>query len=145
MIILFLGFAAHGGTNGNPILFIIGASLAIGGYNIGYGPIPYILSSEMVPTRIRGICMAYGLLTSYIAQLFTNITFLPMINYFNPSNVFLFYFLMNSITFLFVTYFLLETKDKSNKEILTDLSNNWNKIRGKKKHNVEVNFEFFNY
>jgi SP family galactose:H+ symporter-like MFS transporter len=119
MLFLMLASAASAGGNLNsPIVFLFGASLCLGGYGIGYGPIVFVLSAEMFPTAVRGSAMAISLLVSNLSQLFTNFLFLPATDLFTAGGVFAFFVVMNVLSVVFIRAMLVETKQQEPLEIL---------------------------
>jgi hypothetical protein len=119
----------HGDELKNNItIFIIGCSLTLGGYGIGYGPIPWILSSEMFPTVIRGRIMSISLIASYVSQLITNLVFLLMVDVMKEYGTFGFFLLMNVFSGFLFYLFLVETKTLQPQKILINLNNNYNLV-----------------
>lgn len=111
---LFLMIASAVSRDGdlqNPFVFIAGCSLIYAGFGVGYGPIPWILSSEMVPTVIRGRVMSFSLIASNFAQLIMNFLFLPLCEGFTTAGAFAVFLVLNIITIWVVHQRLVETKD----------------------------------
>eukprot|EP01033_Poteriospumella_lacustris_P003293 gene3293-2427_t len=92
-------------------VFIVGCVMIYAGFGIGYGPIPWILSSEMIPTQIRGRVMSWTLIASNLAQLVTNFAFLPMTHAWTTSGSFGMFTVLNVATWWVVYVCLCETKD----------------------------------
>jgi hypothetical protein len=108
---LTLGSAAYAGGNlKTPIMYVIGCAFVSGGYGVGFGPIPWVLSSEMFPTAIRGRIMSISLIVSNAAQLAMNMVFLLMANGMTTAGTFGFFFAMTLACFSFVSCFCVETK-----------------------------------
>ena len=103
----------------DPILFLVGCGLVYAGFGIGYGPAPWILSSEMVPTSIRGRIMSLSLIASNVAQLIMNFIFLPMTDAITTSGSFSVFVVLNLIAFAYAYLYLVETKEVLPHEILT--------------------------
>lgn len=106
--------------------FLTGCCLITMGFSIGYGPIPWVLSVEMLPTAIRGRIMSVSLLSCNLAQLVSNFVFLPMCTNLGATTTFSVFVCLNIFTFLFVKYFLVETKEISSIEILHNLQDRYN-------------------
>lgn len=92
-------------------VFIVGCVMIYAGFGVGYGPIPWILSSEMIPTQIRGRVMSWTLIASNLAQLVTNFAFLPMTHAWTTSGSFGMFTVLNVATWWVVYVCLCETKD----------------------------------
>jgi MFS family permease len=109
----------------NPIYFIIGCIFIYAGFGFGYGPMPWILSSEFVPTNIRGRIMSWSLIVNNLAQLVVNFLFIPMTNAISTSGSFGIFVLLNILTCLFAWKYLVESRDLSPLEIKKSLFNRY--------------------
>jgi MFS family permease len=121
---LFLTIASaisNGGNIQSPSLFIAGCALIYAGFGFSYGPIPWILSSEMVPTAIRGRVMSLSLISSNLSQLITGFIFLPMTESVTSTGLFAFFTVINIINGLYCYTYLIETKDVTPHSILEQL------------------------
>lgn len=65
--------------------------------------------------------MAISLLVSNLAQLFTNLIFLPATDVFTAGGVFAFFLVMNVGSVFFIRGFFVETKQKDPYQILQSL------------------------
>jgi len=101
--------------------YILGCSLCLGGYGVGYGPVPWALSAEMFPTALRARVMGLSLLASNLAQLGSNLLFLPLLAHLGGPGCFGLLLLLNVLGLLFVQALLVETKEISPPEILRAL------------------------
>lgn len=110
-------------------IFLVGTSLATAGYSLGYGPIPWLLSSECFPTVIRGRIMSISLLFSNLSQLVTNLLFLPLIAVTSSTFVFFLFFLLNIFTFLYVYFAVVETKSIEPDEVLRRMNYQWGVLK----------------
>jgi len=98
------------------ILIIIFITLFIACFAFSYGPIAWIIISEIYPTKIRGTAMSIATLSLWltnvlIAQLF------PRLNAWSSGGVFLIFAGITIIAFFFVKKFIPETKNKSLEDI----------------------------
>lgn len=122
MLFLTLGSSASASGNiSNVGTYMVGCSLVFAGFGLGYGPVPWVLSSEMFPTVIRGRIMSISLIASNVAQLVVNFLFLPMVSGLTTAGAFACYFLLNVFTLWFTISFLVESKAINPPEILTKL------------------------
>ncbi|GHT15548.1 hypothetical protein FACS1894170_13070 [Planctomycetales bacterium] len=97
----------------------------ISAFAIAMGPIPWIICSEIFPTRIRGRAMSmatFALWTAcyIVAQVFPLLNDSPSIG---PSKTFAIFAGCSLLSFLFVLKFVPETKGKS----LEDIEAHWKK------------------
>ena len=115
---LTLAFASTYSIGGGTGFLMIGCILAVSGYGIGYGPIPWALSSEMFPVAIRGKVIAMGLVSQNVFLLITNVAYLQMLENVGASGTFYIFFLFNMTCFLLVYYMLPETRTRSPEIIL---------------------------
>lgn len=123
--------ATPGGNLKSAVLFIIGCSMIYTGFGFGYGPIPWIISSEMVPTAIRGRIMSISLIASNISQLITGLIFVPMNESITSTGSFAVFFIINFVNGAYIYLFLTETKDVIPEVILDDLHRRYEIILGR--------------
>ena len=89
---------------------------------MGYGPVPWAMSSEMFPTAIRGRVVSISLLVSNLAQLIVNLCFLPVVDSsLGAAGTFGLFAVANIAALLFFRCFLVETRNISPSEILASL------------------------
>ncbi|ONK71044.1 uncharacterized protein A4U43_C04F4130 [Asparagus officinalis] len=77
---------------------------------MGFGPIPNILSSEIFPTRVRGVCIAICALTFWIGDIIVTYTLPVMLNSIGLAGVFGIYAAVCAISLVFVYLKVPETK-----------------------------------
>lgn len=129
MIILAISFGigVHGDVDGAQSsvhslvimsIFILACSFITAGYSIGFGPVSWLLQSELFPTIIRGRTMALSVFISNCAQFLSNLIFLPLVHSIGDSLTFLFFFLICCLAYLFIYFLLVETKEQQPDEIL---------------------------
>jgi MFS family permease len=99
-------------------VFILACSLITAGYSVGFGPVSWLLQSELFPTIIRGRTMALSVLVSNCTQFLSNLFFLPLIQLIGDSFTFLVYFAMCCLGGIFIYFYLIETKEQEPDEIL---------------------------
>jgi len=102
------------------ILFILGF---IASFASSLGPIPWVIISEIFPTKIRGIAMSFCTLILWIGVILVTQFFPIMLN--SLGGAFTFWiFMINSIFLLLFTWkFIPETKGRSLEEIETSWLN----------------------
>jgi SP family arabinose:H+ symporter-like MFS transporter len=112
-----VGWMFHAGMNGAPLLAAI--LLFIGAFAMALGPIPWILSSEIFPTKVRGRAMSVATFTIWTSCYVVAQTF-PMLNdnpSIGPAKAFWVYGLFSLLGFVFVLTLVPETKGRSLEEI----------------------------
>jgi hypothetical protein len=114
-------FFTNSGNISNPEIFVIGCGFIYAGFGFSYGPIPWILSSEMVPSSIRGRVICISLIAANLTQLIMNFLFFPMTEYLKMSGTFLVFLFLNIISLYYGYHFLVETKEIPPEMILKGL------------------------
>lgn len=112
-----VGWMFHAGWSGLPLLIAIMAFIAA--FAMALGPIPWIVCSEIFPTKIRGRAMSVATFTIWTACYIVAQTF-PMLNdspTIGPAKTFCVYSFCSLLGFLFVLAMLPETKGRSLEEI----------------------------
>ena len=112
-----VGGMFHAGVNTWPLLAAI--LLYIAAFAIALGPIPWIVSSEIFPTRVRGRAMSLATFTIWTTCYLVAQTF-PMLNdnpAIGPAKTFWVYGACSLAGFLFVLRILPETKGRTLEEI----------------------------
>jgi MFS family permease len=103
-------------------LALPGVLLVVSGYSMSFGPLTWLLTSELFPTDIRGRALGASTIVTYAAAAFVTSTFLSTQERFGSSVVFGVYLLITCTGVLFAYAAIPETKGRSEEEIATDLS-----------------------
>ncbi len=117
MALAAVGWMFHVGLNGRPLLFAILAF--IGAFAMALGPIPWILCSEIFPTKVRGRAMSVATFTIWTACYIVAQTF-PMLNdnpSIGPAITFWVYAACSLAALWFVYAMVPETKGRTLEEI----------------------------
>jgi SP family arabinose:H+ symporter-like MFS transporter len=112
-----VGWMFHAGMSGPALLAAI--LLFIAAFAMALGPIPWILSSEIFPTKVRGRAMSVATFTIWTSCYVVAQTF-PMLNdnpSIGPAKAFWLYAFFSLAGFLFVLTQVPETKGRSLEEI----------------------------
>ncbi len=112
-----VGWMFHASLSGWPVLLAI--LVYISAFSMALGPIPWIICSEIFPTRIRGRAMSVATFMIWTSCYIVAQTF-PMLNdnpAIGPAKTFWVYAGCSLIGFLFVSLVLPETKGRSLEEI----------------------------
>ena len=128
----FLMIASIVSPSGNlhdPAIFVVGCALVYAGFGFGYGPMPWVLSSEMVPTAIRGRVLCLSLIASNLTQLIMNFLFIPMTDYLLQVGTYTIFFSLNLLTYYYLYHFLVETREIPPDQILKQLVEKYHATR----------------
>ncbi|WP_332631362.1 D-xylose transporter XylE [Halalkalibacter flavus] len=87
-------------------------------YNLSWGPLMWVLASEIFPNRIRGQVMALTVVSCWVSNLIVSSTF-PTLLEISSGMTYSFYGLVCILAFLFVWKLVPETKGKTLEEIET--------------------------
>ncbi|MGL4851063.1 MAG: sugar porter family MFS transporter [Phocaeicola sp.] len=119
LIYLLLGLFYHFQLTGLPMLLLV--VLAIACYAMSLAPMVWVILSEIFPARIRGAAMALSTFFLWVASFLLTYTF-PLLNqWLQASGTFWVYGTICFMGFLFIHFFLPETKGKSLEEIEQEL------------------------
>ncbi|MCY4161494.1 MAG: sugar porter family MFS transporter [Flavobacteriaceae bacterium] len=114
--LLVIGFLFHLNQNVE-ILLIIAISFFIASFSFSLGPIPWIIMSEIFPTKIRGRAMALGTLALFGSNWFVAQMFPWVSQVLGENGTFWLLACFSTLTFPFVMKVLPETKGKTLEEI----------------------------
>ena len=116
---------AHLSSHVSPMLQkaqVAALSAFVGSFAFGMGAVPYILSSEIFPARVRsrsiGVCSA----AAWGINILVILGFLPLMEMFSPEAVFGFFTLVNLFAFFFSLLMVPETRGRSLEAIERNLA-----------------------
>ncbi|KAM4623152.1 solute carrier family 2, facilitated glucose transporter member 10 [Discoglossus pictus] len=89
----------------------------VSAFSIGFGPMTWLVLSEIYPAEIRGRAFAFCNSFNWAANLLITLTFLDVIDSIGLSWTFLMYGLMGVAAVVFIYLFIPETKGQSLEEI----------------------------
>jgi len=96
---------------------VVALMLYVSGYQIGFGPIVWLLISEIFPLRVRGPAMSVAVLMNFAANLAMTFTLESLLEVLTPPGVFFMYAGLTLFSFVFVRLACPETKGKTLEEI----------------------------
>ncbi|XP_032897795.1 solute carrier family 2, facilitated glucose transporter member 10 [Amblyraja radiata] len=96
---------------------LLGMMAYVSAYSIGFGPMTWLVLSEIFPTGIRGRAFAFSSSFNWAANLVVTVTFLDVIDSIGLAGTFLFYGLVGFASVAFISLCLPETKGQSLDEI----------------------------
>jgi MFS family permease len=97
------------------LLVVFAAFLAC--FNFSYGPICWIIISEVFPTKVRGRAMSISTFSLWTGCALVTITFPKLLDSLGPMHTFWLYALSTPIAFLFVWLIVPETKGRTLEQI----------------------------
>ncbi len=120
------------------ILFAIGSNLVIipllfyvASFAFSFGPIVWVIISEIFPTKVRGLAVSIGSFSLMVTGFFITLTNPIMIKTIMPSGTFFVYALLTLPAIWFIWKFVPETKGKT----LEEIEKFWIEKHAKKKRN----------
>lgn len=102
-------------------LALPGVLLVVCGYSMSFGPLTWLLTSELFPTDIRGRALGVSTIITYLCAALVTYTFLSAQEWLGASIVFLFYLLITCIGLVFALLAIPDTGGKNPDEIEADL------------------------
>ena len=90
-------------------------------YSLSFGPITWILLSELFPLNIKARAMSLGQAVNWTANVLVSVTFLDMVHTLSLPVVFGFYLVMSILSFFFIYFYVPETKNKTLEQINQEL------------------------
>lgn len=114
--LLVIGIAFHSGHTDGPFVLVF-VLLYVASFAVSFGPVVWVLMSEIFPNRIRGKATAIASMALWAADYVVSQTFPPLLNTAGPATTFWLYGAMALIAFFFTWRLVPETKGKSLEEI----------------------------
>ncbi|MCB0652780.1 MAG: sugar porter family MFS transporter [Saprospiraceae bacterium] len=99
-----------------PFLIIIFITAFIACFAFSYGPVTWIIISEIYPTKVRGTAMSIATLSLWLTNVLIAQVF-PRMNAWSEWGAFVVFAGITLVAFFFVRFFIPETKNKSLEEI----------------------------
>lgn len=92
-----------------------------GFFSASWGPLTWVVMSEIFPLKIRGAAMGVATILHWAANSLVSLTFPLLLASLGTGLTFIGYALMGVVAFIFVSLFVTETKGRSLEEIENDL------------------------
>eukprot|EP00941_MAST-03F_sp_MAST-3F-sp1_P006094 g6094.t1 len=118
------------------IITVLALGLYVIGYQIGFGPVSWLVISEIFPLRVRNSAVSIAVLSNFVSFIIVTATFETLIEWAGPSLMFFGYFVLCIVSIVFVGVFVPETKGKTLEEI-EKLFGNENQGDKDEEHNYE--------
>jgi MFS family permease len=87
-------------------------------FAVGMGPIPWLILTEIFTVEIRGAAMSISIATNWITNAVISLLFLQLVQWMTISGVFFMFAGISVLGFLFIFFFVPETRNKSVTEVL---------------------------
>jgi MFS family permease len=100
-----------------------GVLLVVSGYSMSFGPLTWLLTSELFPTDIRGRALGASTIVTYLCAAMVTYSFLSGQSLLGTSTVFFIYMLITVAGVVFACMAIPDTGNKTLDEIDADLSN----------------------
>ncbi|KAI4876571.1 hypothetical protein NFI96_016601 [Prochilodus magdalenae] len=98
-------------------LALASMGIFIAGFAIGWGPTPWLVMSEIFPTRARGLGSAVCVLTNWTCAFIVTKTFQNLIDLITSAGTFWMFSVLCALNVIFTILFVPETKGKTLEEI----------------------------
>lgn len=98
-------------------LALLSMGVFITGFALGWGPIPWLLMSEILPVKVRGFAGAVCVLTNWTMAFVVTKTFQDMMTLLTSAGTFWLFSSMCVLNLLFTIFFVPETKGKTLEQI----------------------------
>ncbi|XP_057789924.1 D-xylose-proton symporter-like 3, chloroplastic [Salvia miltiorrhiza] len=107
---------------GYPLVAVAALLLYVGCYQISFGPISWLMVSEIFPSRTRGKGISLAVLTNFGSNALVTFAFSPLKELLGAENLFLLFGAIAILALVFVVVYVPETKGLSLEEIESKLS-----------------------
>ncbi|KAL8548898.1 hypothetical protein ACS0TY_007963 [Phlomoides rotata] len=107
---------------GYPLVAVAALLLYVGCYQISFGPISWIMVSEIFPLRTRGKGISLAVLTNFASNAVVTFAFSPLKELLGAENLFLLFGAIALLALVFVIVLVPETKGLSLEEIEAKIS-----------------------
>jgi len=90
-------------------------------FSFSFGPITWVLLSELFPLNTKTQAMSLGQAVNWTVNVLVSVTFLDAVRTLTLPIVFSFYLVMSILAFAFIYFYVPETKNKTLEQISSDL------------------------
>ncbi|KAG7318381.1 hypothetical protein KOW79_018136 [Hemibagrus wyckioides] len=98
-------------------LALTSMGIFITGFALGWGPIPWLVMSEIFPTKVRGLGSAVCVLTNWTCAFIVTKTFQNITDLITSAGTFWMFSCICALNVIFTVFFVPETKGKTLEEI----------------------------
>lgn len=112
----------HMANKGLRYLTLSALVLFVGAYSFSFGPVSWLVLSEIFPAGIKGRAFSITTVINWGTNLFVSLTFLDMLSGIGTSSTFVFYAVVCILALLFVYKYVPETKGRTLEQISAELN-----------------------
>ncbi|XP_072488067.1 solute carrier family 2, facilitated glucose transporter member 8 isoform X2 [Notamacropus eugenii] len=113
----YLNTESMGANSGLPWLAVFSMGFFLIGFSIGWGPIPWLLMSEIFPLQVKGLASGACVLTSWIMAFLVTKEFSSLMGFLTPYGTFWLFSSFCVLNIIFTLLFVPETKGKTLEQI----------------------------
>jgi MFS transporter, SP family, arabinose:H+ symporter len=106
----------------SPVLMLASILLYVAFFALGMGPGPWLIISEIFPTKVRGRAASIATSTLWSGTLLVTFTFLSLVKILNLRGTFATYAALSCLCCIFVWKMVPETKSRTLEQIQETLS-----------------------
>lgn len=110
----------------------------VSGYQVGFGPIAWLMISEVFPVSVRGAALSVAAVVNFGSNIAVTLTQEVLMKALTPSGVFFSYLALSVVSLIFVKALVPETKGKTLEEIEAMLSRRKASTRQPSFHDASV-------
>jgi len=99
------------------MLTVIAFMLYVSGYQVGFGPIAWLMISEVFPLRVRGSALSIAAVVNFASNIGMTVATPVLLQVLKPTGLFVIFLCLAFSSLLFVHLFVPETRGKSLEEI----------------------------
>lgn len=121
LFLLGILHAIYGSSSSVGWITLICLAAYISFFSISWGPVMWVMLSEIFPLSIRGVGMGIGAVVNWGSNLVVSVTFPSLLKALGLSTVFIGYGVMGLFALIFVAAKVSETKGRSLEQIEADL------------------------
>jgi len=101
---------------------VVALMLYVSGYQLGFGPISWLMISEIFPLRVRGAALSTAAVVNFGFNILMNTTQAALLSALTPSGTYTAYLLMCFLSLWFVKSTVIETKGRTLEEIENEMT-----------------------
>lgn len=101
---------------------VVALMLYVSGYQVGFGPIAWLMISEIFPLSVRGAALSLAAIVNFGSNIGMTLTQKVLLNALTPSGVFGMYLVLSVASLFFVYTIVPETKGKTLEQIESELA-----------------------
>jgi len=101
---------------------VVALMFYVSGYQVGFGPISWLMISEIFPLSVRGAALSIAAVVNFTSNIGMTICQAPLQDSISPGGLFLVYLGMCFVSFAFVQCVVPETKGKTLEEIEREMT-----------------------